>query len=658
MKSYANIVLLLTLSILNCHPSDAQSVSGVVNTYYAITAINNASNTVTVSNSSGLTPGQRVLLYQARGAAITSSTNTAAFGDITAANSAGAYEFNTICSISSNQVWLRDQFVNAYNVTGQVQLVTIPSYSSIVVAGTVTATPWSSTTGTGGIVALEASGTIMLNADIDGSGQGFEGGPIFQFGAGYNCSVFSTVDQYYMAFPTSGNFTAGKKGQGIAAYVLNQEYARGKQSNGGGGGNSLNTGGGGGGNYGAGGAGGMRAGVTGFNCPGQYPGIGGVSLAAYGYSTGINRIFFGGGGGSGHDDSGFGIGGGNGGGIIILSAAVITGGGGRLLASGIAATNLNPMAVDPAQAEGDGAGGAGAGGTIILNAPVISGALTAEAMGAKGPNSSNHVNDCTGAGGGGGGGVVWAAGASFPAAVTATVTGGANGIVSLGSSKGTSCVGAANGATPGATGATIAGYTAPTSTGTTCTVLALSDLKYFKADVAGADVVLSWELSSPDMSAIIRDFIVQRSADANHFITIATRSAGQDSVLYRYTDASPDVESTWYYRLAWQYNDGTWAWSRIVAVNTGPPPATFSFQLQPNPALQHLTLTIFSTGDGNASVAIASAQGQLIQSFRTVLHKGANTIPVDLRTLAPATYFLIVEEGGRRVVKPFIKKGE
>jgi len=112
-----------------------------------------------------------------------------------------------------------------------------------------------------------------------------------------------------------------------------------------------------------------------------------------------------------------------------------------------------------------------------------------------------------------------------------------------------------------------------------------------------------------------------------------------------------------YYRLAWQYNDGSWSYSRIVAVSMGAAPATFSFQLQPNPALQHMTLTVFSIGDGNASVAIASAQGQLVHSFRTPLHKGANTIPVDLRTLAPATYFLIVEEGGRRIVKPFIKKG-
>ncbi len=651
----ALIVWLLTLLILLCRTSHGQSVSGVINTYYQVTAVNTPSNTLTVSNASGLSVGQRVLIYQAKGT-IYNTSNTATFGDITTFNAAGAYEFNTICTINGNNVQLRDQFVNSYSVGGQVQLVTMPSYSSVTISGAVTAGSWDPTAGTGGIVALEASGTITLSADIDVSGQGFQGGPLVNWPSPtYDCSFFDSYTAYYYPFQTSGNFTGGKKGEGVGAYTTGEEYGRGKLVNGGGGGNNTNTGGGGGGNYGAGGAGGQRAGVTGFNCQGLNPGIGGLSLSTYGYSTGSNRIFFGGGGGEGHENNGVGTPGGNGGGIIILSAPTISGLGGRLLADG--AIGANTACLDSTQAEGDGGGGGGAGGAILLNASSITGAISAEARGGKGSNSSNRVPDCLGPGGGGGGGAIWAAGASFPGTVTATVTGGANGIVSLGNTK-LSCQGAASGATAGAAGAAKSGYAAPSSAGTTCTVLALSDLKYFKADPSGVDVVLSWELSSPDMSATIRDFVVQRSTDAARFTTIVSLPGGMDSSLYGYTDAAPNMEGALYYRLAWQHNDGSWSYSRIVAVSMGPGPATFSFRLQPNPALQHMTLTVFSTEDGNASVAIASAQGQMIQSFRTTLHKGANTIPVDLRILAPATYFLIVEEGGRRMVKPFIKKGE
>ncbi|HVU58434.1 MAG TPA: T9SS type A sorting domain-containing protein [Puia sp.] len=657
MKACATIVWLLTLIIPICRTSRGQSVSGVINTYYQVTGVNTASNTLTVSDASGLSVGQRVLIYQAKGATY-NTNNAATFGDISAANAAGAYEFNTICTINSNDVLLRDQFVNTYNATGQVQLVTLPSYSSVTIGGTVTAPFWDPATGTGGIVALEASGTITLSADIDVSGRGFQGGALVNWPLPtYDCSVLDNYNAYYYPFQTSGNFTGGKKGEGIGPYTTGKEYGRGKMTNGGGGGNNANSGGGGGGNYGAGGLGGQRAGVTGFNCIAVNPGIGGLSLSLYGYTTGDNRIFFGGGGGEGHENNYAGTSGGNGGGIIILSASTIAGLGGRLLADGAIGVNPNPLyVVDSTQAEGDGGGGGGAGGSIILNASAVTGSVTASANGAKGSNSSNRVNDCLGPGGGGGGGAIWAAGASFPATVTATVTGGANGIVSLGNSK-PACRGASNGATAGAAGVTKSGYTAPSSIGTTCTVLALADIKYFKANLSGSDVLLSWELSSPDISADIRTFIVQRSSDAARFTPIATLSAVKDSTLYRYTDAG-NVEGTLYYRLAWQNNNGSLSYSRIVTVSTGPAPANFSFRLQPNPALQHMTLTVFSTEEENAAVAISSAQGQLIQSFRIQLHTGTNAIPVDLRTLAPATYFLIVEEGGKRMVKPFIKKGE
>jgi hypothetical protein len=656
MKACSTIPWFIVLLISVGRTSYGQSVSGVINTYYQVTAVNSASNTLTVSNSSGLSAGQRVLVYQAKGTTY-NSTSSSSFGSITALNAAGAYEFNTICSINGNDVLLRDQFVNTYAVAGQVQLVTMPSYSSVTIGGTVTGAAWDPATGTGGIVALEASGTITLSADIDVSGMGFQGGPLVNWPKpAYDCSYFDNYSAYYYNAPASGNFTGGMKGEGVGAYITGKEYGRGSLVDGGGGGNNTNTGGGGGANYGIGGPGGIRAQVTGFNCQGPYPGLGGISLATYGYSSGNNRIFFGGGGGSGQENNGVGTPGGNGGGIIILTASSIAGLGGRLLADATIGTNA--ACLDPTQAEGDGGGGGGAGGVIILNTSSVTSAFTASAKGAKGSDASNRVNDCTGAGGGGGGGVIWAAGGSFPALVTATVTGGASGIVSLGSTKGTTCVGQPNGATAGSNGMAIASYTAPTSVGTTCTVLALADIKFFDAVPSGSEISLSWALSSPDMSATIRDFIIQRSADASRFMPIASLPGGTDSSQYHYMDASADMQTTMYYRLAWQHLDGSWSYSRIVAVSAGPAPASFSFKLQPNPAVHQITLTIYSTEDGNASVAIASAQGQLVQSFRTVLHKGSNSVPVAVQSLAPSTYFLVVEAGGRRMVKPFIKKEE
>src|SRR5580658_6280921 len=83
--------------------ANAQSISGIVNSYYQVTAINTGSNSVTVSNSSGLTPKTRVLLIQMKGATIDAS-NSSSYGNITAINNAGNYEMNTICNVSGNDV--------------------------------------------------------------------------------------------------------------------------------------------------------------------------------------------------------------------------------------------------------------------------------------------------------------------------------------------------------------------------------------------------------------------------------------------------------------------------------------------------------------------------------------------------------------------------
>ncbi|WP_431215952.1 hypothetical protein ACQ86N_15635 [Puia sp. P3] len=168
------IAFLISILIYSC-VADGQTISGTVNSYYQITAVDGSANTVTVDNAAGLSAGQRVMLYQAKGAAI-NSTNSGSYGDVAAANFAGAYEFNTICSISGNTVWMLNQLVNPYDPSGQVQLVTVVSGASITVGATVTGQGWDPTTGKGGIVALEASSDITLNADIDVSGTGITGG--------------------------------------------------------------------------------------------------------------------------------------------------------------------------------------------------------------------------------------------------------------------------------------------------------------------------------------------------------------------------------------------------------------------------------------------------------------------------------------------------
>ena len=77
---FVRLLLLLCLLHLASNPY-AQSVSGVINSYYQVTSVNVVPNSVTVTNASGLTPGVKVLIIQMKGAVINQS-NSASFGDI------------------------------------------------------------------------------------------------------------------------------------------------------------------------------------------------------------------------------------------------------------------------------------------------------------------------------------------------------------------------------------------------------------------------------------------------------------------------------------------------------------------------------------------------------------------------------------------------
>ncbi len=128
MKPLIRMALSLILTALYTEGARCQSVSGVVNSYFSVTAVNTVSNSVTVSDATGLYNGEPILIIQMKGATI-NSTNSSAYGSVTAVNDAGNYEFNTICSINSNVVSLQNAMVNAYDPTGNVQLVSYTSYS-------------------------------------------------------------------------------------------------------------------------------------------------------------------------------------------------------------------------------------------------------------------------------------------------------------------------------------------------------------------------------------------------------------------------------------------------------------------------------------------------------------------------------------------------
>ena len=402
-------------------------ISNVINSYARVTSI--GIDYVIVYDAAQVAQfitGDTVLLIQLKGG-ISIVDETANFGlahDF--AGAPGKYEFLIVSSVvpAARRVNFRNNRVNSYDATGVLQLVKVPSYNTALVDSELTCAPWDSITGTGGILALIAGRSLILNANIDVSGKGFRGGAIVP-GSGV-CVETSPLRFDKFGFHRD-SLNSGFKGEspilnGLLAlttiYPIYPHYAKGKGNNftGGGGGNGRFSGGGGGSNYGTGGRGGREV-----NTCTPIPDDGGIGGRPVKNSILDNSIFFGGGGGSSTYQTGSTSSpGGNGGGIIFIISDTLIGNGYNIIANGETPATANSNA---------GAGGGGGGGSIALclqsfskyPAPVSSMSITA-----RGGNGGNNLGSF-GEGGGGGGGLIWLNNTSLPTNVTGSAAGGSPG---------------------------------------------------------------------------------------------------------------------------------------------------------------------------------------------------------------------------------------
>lgn len=430
----------------------------VVNAYAALnTGASAGATAITVADiatlstgfSTDLSQGDLLLIVQMAGATI-NTTDTAAYGTVTALGNAGRYEFAGVEAVNGNQITLACALKNSYSgAAGKVQVVRVPQYTTLTITsgGSITAPAWNGTTG--GVVAVHAESTLQLDGQINVSAKGFRGGAA---PAGKTSAAAGTGVVVYRSTQVNNG---AEKGEGIAGYQsdygpLSGRYGRGAAANAGGGGNSHNAGGGGGANARSGltwnGQGVMLASVTGgatawpldpgyaLATPDALTNSEGGGRGGYSYSLigadpltsgpddetawggdgrrevgGLGghaldndpsaRLFLGGGGGAGDGNNDAAGRGGNGGGLVFIIAGVVSGAG-SILANGEAGEDAN-------SSPGDAPGGGGGGGTIVVHAVNLS-SITIAANGGPGGNhtDSSGDNEVEGPGGGGGGGYI------------------------------------------------------------------------------------------------------------------------------------------------------------------------------------------------------------------------------------------------------------
>ncbi|HEY8936179.1 MAG TPA: T9SS type A sorting domain-containing protein [Cyclobacteriaceae bacterium] len=600
------------------------NISGVINSYLRVTSVTLASRQFVADNLSGsiadFAVGKKILVYQAKGATIT-TTNSSSYGTITSYNNAGNYEFAKVTAITGTSPYTITvaSLVNSYTATDFVQLVSVPQYVDVNVTGNVTPTAWSSTQGRGGIIAFEASGTVTLGANIDASSSGFAGG--VAAGSNINCPDNAT----YVSTVT--NF--GGKGEGMTAFTSGQQYARGPQANGGGGGNPYNAGGGGGSNYSIGGSGG-EGDQPGGSCTNQY--AGGLAGKSYPYTSSTTKLFFGGGGGAGEQNGGSAIPGGAGGGIIIIRANTV-----KSTCSATYGFYANGGTA-PDNGNNNGGSGGGGGGAIVLD--VSSYVLTCNIQAsANGGNGGSVTNNATHGGGGGGGiGIIYGINATANAYKVYSSTAGTNGLDC------SHCTGT-TGTVPAAISSSQISITGPLPG--QLSVLPI-ELISFTAKQEEDVVQLNWTTASEKNNDF---FTVERSSNGHDFSPILTVKGAGDSKetkQYSATDNSFNSKTT-YYRLKQTDYDGKYVYSKTIYIDTEV--EELSIKMYPNPASEKVTIT--NPGEGSMAIAVHNDKGALIFEQETE----AELLEIQVSDWQEGIYIVEVNYKGRRTkLKLMVKR--
>ncbi|MEM7573055.1 MAG: T9SS type A sorting domain-containing protein [Bacteroidota bacterium] len=587
------------------------NISGIINQYSAVTAIDLPNNTLTLSAPGSFAEGDNALLIQMQGASIVAG-DSPSFGEITAYGGAGNYELVKVCAVIGNDVVLEDNLVNSdYAVNSRLQLVSVPDYNDATVVAPLSGQAWNGSTG--GVLALTVKNVLTVNADINMDGKGYRGGE-FEDGD-FNCNWTSNIDNRYYSTPDFG----GRKGESFADYIANREYGRGTQGSGGGGGNDHNSGGGGGANGGAGGQGGENREPGFFNCDGEFQGTGGrlPDLTA-------SRIFMGSGGGAGHGNNDVGTSGGHGGGIIIIIATNLT-----TSSSATISANGNDVPITNGQ---DGGGGGGGGGSIQLEIAQLSSAISLSVTGGQGGDTDNQNNNrCFGPGGGGGGGLIRAT--VSPLSSQMDLAGGAAG--QRFNSTANNCMGNGNGEPEAGDDGQVQSFFIPRGNvpAPACLSLPVS-WESIRGTAFDRYNQIDWEVSAQFNNDY---FEIERSLDGRIFTALGRQPASTAS-RYQFKDFAAPAGLV-FYRVRQVDYDGSYTYSGLVQIDRKSAQPLLVF---PNPTQLEESVQLRLPQQSDYLLQLYNSGGQQVRHLN-ILNQASYELP--LEGLPTGIYHLRLSSG-------------
>ncbi|MFT3907912.1 MAG: T9SS type A sorting domain-containing protein [Ferruginibacter sp.] len=176
----------------------------------------------------------------------------------------------------------------------------------------------------------------------------------------------------------------------------------------------------------------------------------------------------------------------------------------------------------------------------------------------------------------------------------------------------------------------------------------------FDADVKSKYVLCTWQTKQEQNSS---HFIVERSDDAVHFISlgkVAAKGNGVTANDYDFVDKNAFLTQReyLYYRLKMVDLDGSFKHSNTISVHLENP---LSISIYPTPAIDYLNILFYSKMPVQANLAIYDKTGKKVYHEVIFTVAGTNTKKINIASLSPGSYSLILTGKTNNYASGFIK---
>ena len=173
------------------------------------------------------------------------------------------------------------------------------------------------------------------------------------------------------------------------------------------------------------------------------------------------------------------------------------------------------------------------------------------------------------------------------------------------------------------------------------------NLVAFNAGYDREVVRVTWNTTNEINAA---SFVVERSTDGNNFKALGTVAARNTaSNAYSFIDQQP-VKGIAYYRLQMIDKDGSFKYSKIVAVNSK---LAGTVTVYPNPAKGSITVT-HNKVQTNATATIYQLDGRKVSG--QYIQQNATQTSIDISKLTAGKYLLTIMDGQQQTTVSFIKQ--